>query len=119
MRMRALVTLLATSAIVPSAHAADWFDRVGDQLGTIEQTSGGQILMWINNGGIAVTVPGRTSSCAITSVLLSPPTGKEKDWLAMVLAATMSGNSFTVYGNCNTSTQQIEATRLVVVYQGP
>lgn len=119
MRMRALAMLFALFAGTSSVHAADWFDRVSERLGTIEQTDTGQILLWVNTGGGApITVQGRTSSCSVTSLLLSPPAGYAKDWLAMVLAATMSGNAFNVFGNCNSSTQQIEATKLVVVYQG-
>jgi hypothetical protein len=118
--MRALATLFALFASTSSVHAADWFDRVSERLGTIEVLDGGQILLWVNTGGGApITVQGRTSTCSMTSLLLTPtPASAAKDWLAMVLAATMSGNAFTVFGNCNASTQQLEATKLQVVYQG-
>ncbi|MBL8272001.1 hypothetical protein [Steroidobacter sp.] len=112
---RLVAIALALGASLP-ASAADWFDRVTDRLGAIEQTSGGQIKLFIDNGGVAINVPGRGSSCSATSVLITPPAGREKDWLAMVLAAVSSGNAVAVYGNCNASTWQIESTRIFVVH---
>lgn len=71
----------------------------------------------MNNGGIAITVPGRTSTCSATSVLITPPTNREKEWLALVTGAVLSGHAVTVYGECNASTWQIESNRFVVEYR--
>ncbi|WP_293865629.1 hypothetical protein [Steroidobacter sp.] len=98
------------------ADAADWYLRVSDHLQRVEQTSSGSIVLAVNNGGIAISVPGQSSSCSITSVLINPPSGREKDWLAMVLAATLAGKAISVYGDCNAGTWQIVSSRMIVEY---
>ncbi|WP_129774619.1 hypothetical protein [Peristeroidobacter soli] len=117
--MKAIISFAATLGLLGSvpASAADWFDRVSERFDLIEQSSSGQILLQVNNGGIAITVPGRSSSCSATSVLITPPVNKEKDWLAMVLAAVIAGKGVTVYGNCNAATWQIESNRILVDYR--
>lgn len=114
LRMAIISTTLLFAA--HSASAADWYLRVSNHLQRVEQTSSGAIVLSVNNGGIAVSVPGQNGSCSITSVLINPPSGREKDWLAMVLGATLSGNAISVYGDCNAGTWQIVSNRFVVDY---
>lgn len=109
------VSTLCALCAVP-ASAADWFDRVSDRFDLIEQQASGQIVLHVNNGGIAVSVPGRTSTCSATTVLITPPASREKDWLAMVMGSILSGGALTVYGDCNASAWQINATRIFVDY---
>lgn len=99
------------------AAATDWFDRVSDRFALVEQTTSGQIVLHADSGGVAISIPGRSSTCSATSVLITAPTGKEREWLAMVLGAVLSGNAVTVYGDCNPSTWQIEANRVFVNYK--
>lgn len=113
--VRALIAACSLAVVMP-ATAADWFDRVSERLQFIEQTASGQIKLAVNNGGIAIAIPGRSSTCSATSVLITAPAGKEKDWLAMVMAAVLSGNALTVYGECNASTWQIESNRILIDY---
>lgn len=116
--MKAIVSMAGVLCAVWAvpASAADWFDRVSERLDLIEQTPGGQIKLTVNNGGIAISIPGRASTCSATSVLITPPTNREKEWLGMVMGAVLSGKAISVYGECNASTWQIESTRFVVDY---
>lgn len=101
-----------------SAHAADWYNDVGIAMGRVEQWSDGSIYLMVPSArnGAPVTLQGASTSCSVTQIHLIPPSGKEKEWLAMVLAATMSGKSVNVFGDCVVSSYRIDANRLVVEY---
>ena len=113
--MVSMASALCALCAVP-ASAEDWFDRVSERFSLIEQTATGQIKLHVNNGGIAITVPGRASTCSATSVLITPPTNRERKWLGMVMGAVLSGNALTVYGDCNASAWQIVSSRIFVDY---
>ncbi len=109
--------LLAAASV---AGAADWYDNVSLKLERVEQDASGVIYLMVNtwaSGGTGVTVTGHATSCYVTSVRLTAPSGKEKEWLSMVLAATLAGKSVSVYGECNAAGYYIDGSRLIVEYQ--
>jgi hypothetical protein len=111
-----MVGMLCALCAVP-ASPADWFDRVSERFDFVEQAPSGQIKLGVNNGGIAISIAGRASTCSATSVLITPPTNREKEWLGIVMGALLSGKPLTVYGDCNASTWQIESSRIFVEYR--
>jgi hypothetical protein len=112
---RALLVLLLFAA-ASSVSAADWFYNVAPKMGRIEQWSDGTIYWSISSNGSAVTLSGTSTSCLVTQIHLIPPVGREKEWLGMLLSATMAGKTAHVFGDCITSNTRIDATRLVIEY---
>lgn len=109
--------ILINIMLLPQVWADAWYNNVGAHMGRIEQGSNGQIwLMRPTNDRTRVTISGDGESCYINQVKLIPPTGKEKEWLSMVLTATISGKALNVYGTCNNSTTTIDVVRLVLEY---
>ncbi len=97
-----------------SANAADWYDNAALNMGRVEQGANGVI--WLVRASGTVEVPGNSSSCIVNAIQLIPPTGKEKDWLAMVLSATIAGKALNVYGDCDQANYRINVNRLVIKY---
>jgi|SRR5688572_25485802 hypothetical protein len=119
MKFRGAVFSALLAFAASTTNAADWYPRASAKTEMIEQDASGAIILGVNtwnNGGAAVPVSGHNGTCNITAIRLVPPAGREKDWLAMVLAATMSGNAISVYGECSASTWQIIGTRILVEY---
>lgn len=113
----AFTRLLAASlltAFALSAQAGDWYSDVGAVMGKLKQSSRTDIWLYRQTGTVSVT--GQSGSCQINTVVLSPPSGKEKEWLSMALAAVLTGKSLSVYGECDAANSRIVASRIVIVY---
>jgi hypothetical protein len=52
----------------------------------------------------------------VNAIQLIPPSGKEKEWLAMVLSATLADKPISIYGDCDQANYRINANRLVIQY---
>lgn len=113
MNLRAIATAILCS-IATSAQARDWYADVGAVMGKLEQSSGTDI--WLYRAAGTVSVAGQSGSCQVNTVVLSPPAGKEKEWLAMALGAVLAGKPISVYGECDAANSRITASRIVIVY---
>ena len=114
--------ITATAILFSSAsYSADWYRDVGSQMNRVEAASDGSIwLMGAWTSGESDPYTGTTvgmttqQSCVFRQVKLTPPSGKEKEWLSMVLSAKASNNEVAVYGTCENSL--IQGTRIIVEY---
>jgi len=110
----ALVAVLALLT-AQTANAAVWYDRVSTQLQRVEVDATGAVILMVSGPTVWVTAADN-STCRIAAITVTPPAGKEKEYLAMALAATISGKAVSVYGTCNQSAYSIAANRMLVDY---
>jgi hypothetical protein len=118
--MKTLVGLIGISLLLvaPMANATElWYSRASAKMERVEMDATTGVIILMVSGEVSATVTADDeSTCVASAILITPPTGKENVWLAMVLAATMSGNAVSVYGTCNASAYTIEASRMLVDY---
>jgi len=82
----------------------------------IEQSSNGTIWLMANAPSNTPTI----SNCQAGQVLLMPPTGREKEWLALVISAWAMGKAIQTTGYCDTTISAlpvIVGNRLIVDFQ--
>lgn len=111
-----LVASLVGMFCASTAYSGDWYDDVSTQMGQMEQLgSAGEI--WVSTpSGAVLTVAGHAGSCQVNAIRFVPPSGKEREWLAVILAANLAQRPIKVYGDCDQGNFRIDVSRLVVVY---
>ncbi len=111
MKTRILIVIVLFS-FSGTTLSAQWFNGIGSVVSRIEQEPSGSIWLMRPTGenGTSINFQG----CILNQVKLIPPPGREDSWLSMVIAAIMAKKSLNIYGDCDTTNNRINATRITV-----
>lgn len=116
MKAARLAASLVGMFCATTAYSGDWYDDVGTQMGQMEQFgSGGEIWLSTPNASV-LTVAGHAGSCQVNTIRFIPPSGKEREWLALILAANLAQRQIKVYGDCDQGNYRIDVSRVAIVY---